>query len=178
MKIFQQTIPAAIALLLSSLGGVVSQPAAALTPAEARGIGIGVAALTCAIAKGCEVQPTHYHHGGYYGNYRRRFYRPPVYRQPVFVPVPVVPRYPRNVYVPVPVPVAPRYPRNVHGYSYSGRRDISQIVNQIYLQELGRSADPEGLYTYQDRFDNGWSIDDIRRDIANSNEARSRYYRR
>ncbi|MDX1977270.1 MAG: hypothetical protein SFT94_06320 [Pseudanabaenaceae cyanobacterium bins.68] len=172
MKIFKQTLPAAIALVASSLGGMIAQPATALTPAEAKGIGIGVAALTCVIAKGCEVQTTHHH--GYYDHYRphrRNYYRPRVYREPVFVPVPVpvVPKY-RDAYI-------PKY-RGAYAPNYQARRDITPIINRIYVEELGRNADREGLYTYQDRFDNGWSIEDIRRDIANSQEARNRYYHR
>ncbi len=48
-------------------------------------------------------------------------------------------------------------------------------IDQIYREVLGRPADLDGLRTYQARFDEGWSLGQIRNDIANSAEARSRW---
>lgn len=53
---------------------------------------------------------------------------------------------------------------------YSG--DIRAEINQIYREVLGRDADWQGLNTYQDRYNQGWSLDRIRNDIARSQEAR------
>jgi hypothetical protein len=56
-----------------------------------------------------------------------------------------------------------------YGYGYNS--DLARAINQIYRQELGRNADVEGLGHYINQYYNGWSLSDIRRDIANSREA-------
>ncbi len=53
--------------------------------------------------------------------------------------------------------------------------DARAEIDQIYREVLGRPADLDGLRTYQSRFDEGWSLGQIRHDIANSAEARSRW---
>lgn len=62
-----------------------------------------------------------------------------------------------------------------YDYYYGGYRqqDVRGQINQIYRNILGRDADIDGLNTYQDRYNSGWSLIDIQRDIANSQEARS-----
>jgi hypothetical protein len=176
--------------LAIALASFVSQPAQAVTPQEALGIGIGVTALTCALSNACNSQPVNY-----YRHDRRdyRHYSAPVYSAPVYV-VPVVPVRPRYY--------QPNYDYNYDRYNnyqnnyqnnYSDNRfdnrgydhqvtfrrsqDISGVINGIYVEVLGRNADFDGLRTYQDRYNSGWSVDDIRRDIVRSNEARNRYYR-
>jgi Domain of unknown function (DUF4214) len=171
----KKALTAGLAIALASF---VSQPAQAVTPQEALGIGIGVTALTCALSNGCNTQPVNY--------YRHRNYRPH-YRQysaPVYV-VPVVPVRPRY-YQPNYNYQYDRYDRNDSYYdnrsynpsvSYRRTQDVSGSINVLYLEVLGRNADYQGLRTYQDRYNSGWSIDDIRRDLVRSDEARNRYYR-
>ncbi|NJM28366.1 MAG: hypothetical protein HC856_09445, partial [Pseudanabaena sp. RU_4_16] len=62
---------------------------------------------------------------------------------------------------------------------YGYNSDLASAINQIYQQELGRNADGEGLSHYINLYYNGWSLGQIRRDIANSQEAynlRAGYY--
>jgi hypothetical protein len=62
----KKIITAGLAIALASF---VSQPAQALTPEEALGIGIGVTALTCALSNGCSnqrQQPAYYPSRRYY----------------------------------------------------------------------------------------------------------------
>jgi len=162
MKKFLTGIAIAIASVAT---GFSAQPAQALTPQEARGIGIGISALTCALSNGCSNQIGYYGQTGYYSHRKIRPYYQP---QPVFV-VPL-----RSVYHDY-----DRYDNrydNRYDYPVQSRRrqDISVVVNSIYVNFLGRNADYQGLRTYQDRYNNGWSIKEIRNDIARSDEARSR----
>jgi hypothetical protein len=174
----KNVLTAGLAIALASF---VSQPAQALTTQEALGIGIGVTALTCALSNGCSNQPVNY--------YRDRQVRP--YYRPYSAPVLVVPV----------VPVRPRYYQPDYNYQYDNgyryqkqdryydnrsynsqvpfrrSQDISGVINGIYVQVLGRNADFDGLRTYQDRYNSGWSVEDIRNDLVRSNEARNRYYR-
>ncbi|MFQ3680297.1 MAG: hypothetical protein SNJ60_07310 [Pseudanabaenaceae cyanobacterium] len=53
--------------------------------------------------------------------------------------------------------------------------DAREEIDRIYREVLGRPADLDGLRTYQSRFDEGWTLGQIRQDIANSAEARSRW---
>ncbi|MGD1936480.1 MAG: DUF4214 domain-containing protein [Cyanophyceae cyanobacterium] len=46
------------------------------------------------------------------------------------------------------------------------------LVNYLYQEMLGRDADPEGLETYVEALQRGWSVDKIREEIANSHETR------
>jgi hypothetical protein len=55
--------------------------------------------------------------------------------------------------------------------------ELRRSINEIYRQQLGRNADGEGIRHYIDQYRNGWSLGQIRNDIANSNEARYRYRR-
>ena len=63
-------------------------------------------------------------------------------------------------------------PYNSYGYGYNS--DLARAINQIYQQELGRNADGEGLRHYINQYYNGWNLWQIRRDIANSQEAYNR----
>lgn len=154
----KNVLTAGLAIALASFASGVSvispSPAQALTAQEAAGIGIGVTALTCALSNGCFNQPNYY---------RPREVRP-YYQQPAYI-VPVV-------------PVRPVYRNDDRYYSsrpYRRSRDISVVINSIYVEVLGRNADYHGLRTYQDRYNSGWSIEDIRNDVARSEEARFRY---
>ena len=46
------------------------------------------------------------------------------------------------------------------------------LINHLYREMLGRDADPEGLETYVEALERGWSVDKIREEIANSHETR------
>ncbi|MEM9770723.1 MAG: DUF4214 domain-containing protein [Cyanobacteria bacterium P01_D01_bin.73] len=46
------------------------------------------------------------------------------------------------------------------------------LVNYLYKEMLGRDADSEGLETYVEALQRGWSVDKIREEIANSHETR------
>lgn len=46
------------------------------------------------------------------------------------------------------------------------------LINHLYQEMLGRDADPEGLETYVEALERGWSVDKIRGEIANSHETR------
>jgi hypothetical protein len=66
-----------------------------------------------------------------------------------------------------------------NSYSYGYNSDLARAINQIYQQELGRNIDGDGLRHYINQYYNGWSLGQIRRDIANSQEAynlRAGYY--
>lgn len=63
-------------------------------------------------------------------------------------------------------------------YNYGYNSNLARQINAIYRQELGRNVDGEGLRHYLNQYYRyGWRLNDIRRDIANSNEAYSRYGR-
>jgi hypothetical protein len=67
-----------------------------------------------------------------------------------------------------------------NGYYNSRAIDESQLrrsINDIYRQQLGRNADWDGIRHYINQYRNGWSLGQIRNDIANSNEALYRYRR-
>jgi hypothetical protein len=66
----------------------------------------------------------------------------------------------------------PYRPYNSYGYGYNS--GLANAINQIYLQELGRNVDGEGLRHYINQYYNGWSLWQIRRDIGNSQEAYNR----
>ncbi|HEY9652212.1 MAG TPA: hypothetical protein V6C95_16235 [Coleofasciculaceae cyanobacterium] len=53
------------------------------------------------------------------------------------------------------------------------RDELRYRINRIYQEELGRDADRDGLRTYQRAYQRGWSFEQIRRDIANSEEGRN-----
>jgi hypothetical protein len=61
-----------------------------------------------------------------------------------------------------------------NSYSYGYNSDLARAINQIYRQELGRNVDGDGLRHYINQYYNGWSLGQIRRDIANSQEAYNR----
>jgi hypothetical protein len=69
---------------------------------------------------------------------------------------------------------------NYNNYRYNSyNSDLARAINQIYRQELGRNVDGDGLRHYINQYYNGWSLGQIRRDIANSQEAynlRAGYY--
>ena len=60
-------------------------------------------------------------------------------------------------------------------YFEPNRRDVSHEINQIYQEQLGRNADPEGLRTFQRAYENGWSLERIRDEIDNSEEGQNRW---
>ena len=54
------------------------------------------------------------------------------------------------------------------------RRDRDEIydeIDEIYQEVLGRDADRRGFRIYRQRLESGWSLQEVRRDIANSEEA-------
>lgn len=51
---------------------------------------------------------------------------------------------------------------------------VRNTLNALYQDVLGRSIDRSGLKTYGRRLDNGWSLSRVRKDLANSDEARDR----
>lgn len=59
-------------------------------------------------------------------------------------------------------------------YSERDRRDVRREINQIYQEELGRDVDREGLRTFERAYENGWSLERIRREVADSEEAENR----
>jgi hypothetical protein len=62
-----------------------------------------------------------------------------------------------------------------YNYNYGYNSNLARQINAIYRQELGRNADPEGLHHYLNQYYRyGWSLRDIHRDIATSNEAYNR----
>ncbi|MGD1849116.1 MAG: DUF4214 domain-containing protein [Cyanophyceae cyanobacterium] len=46
------------------------------------------------------------------------------------------------------------------------------LINNLYHELLGLGAFPEGLETYVEALQRGWSVDKIREEIANSHETR------
>ncbi len=54
------------------------------------------------------------------------------------------------------------------------RRDIVSDIDKIYRDVLGRSPDRNGLRTWTTAVERGRSVNDIRREIANTPEARER----
>jgi hypothetical protein len=72
--------------------------------------------------------------------------------------------------------------RNNNNYytnrNYANNGDLRSAINEIYRRELGRNADWQGIQHYSNQYYRGWSLGQIRNDIANSNEARNRYYYR
>ncbi len=50
--------------------------------------------------------------------------------------------------------------------------DRSNEINQIYREVLGREADPQGLQTWSQKLSRRNTINDIRREIAESDEAK------
>lgn len=158
--------------------GAIASPVKALTEAE---LAIGLQLVSCLSRNGCYYQP--YHPSPYYNNHNYYYSNPPYYySQPNSFPyshphVIIVPTRPQYRYTP---PYSGYYfdrdryqfrqkPSYFHGY----RQDVRGQINQIYRYVLRRDADIDGLNTYQDRYNNGWSLADIERDIVNSEEARN-----
>jgi hypothetical protein len=51
------------------------------------------------------------------------------------------------------------------------RRDLEEDIDDLYREVLGRPADSSGLRTYVRRVeDDGWNLDRVRRDLAESSE--------
>ncbi|MFE1743935.1 DUF4214 domain-containing protein [Coleofasciculus sp. H7-2] len=66
------------------------------------------------------------------------------------------------------------YRRDRRDGSYDYRRNQSNVynnINRIYQNVLGRKADNRGLRLYRQRVESGWSLEKVRRDIADSSEA-------
>lgn len=56
----------------------------------------------------------------------------------------------------------------------AARRDWSDIYDElddIYKEVLGRNIDNNGIRTYVDRLERGWSLAQVRQDVAESREA-------
>ncbi len=73
--------------------------------------------------------------------------------------------------------------RQNHSYNngyYNNRvtneSELRRSINEIYRQQLGRNADWDGIRHYINQYRNGWSLGQIRNDIANSKEANYRRY--
>ncbi len=154
--------------------GLVALPARALTPQERVNLGMGLQVAGCLLAANC---------GGYAPRYVPPGFGIPAGVSPGFGVIPhhgivvapgfgVIP-YSRRVWYPGfgAMPGAGPFPVVVPRRLYDARVEI----DQIYREVLGRPADLDGLRTYQARFDEGWSLGQIRNDIANSAEARSRW---
>lgn len=54
----------------------------------------------------------------------------------------------------------------------AGSREATQRINQLYREILRRDADRDGLKTYQRNLEQGWSLERVRRDLMESDEAR------
>lgn len=54
------------------------------------------------------------------------------------------------------------------------RDELRYRINRIYREELGRDVDKDGLRTYQRAYQRGWSFEQIRRDVINSEEGQNR----
>ncbi len=52
--------------------------------------------------------------------------------------------------------------------------EATRAIHNVYRQVLGRDADPQGLNTYRRQLVDGGNLNDIRRELANSPEARNR----
>ncbi len=68
------------------------------------------------------------------------------------------------------------YNRSDDYRSYDRRLDndrAGRVINDYYRQYLGRDADPEGLEDWLNAYQDGQSLEQIRRNIANSEEARN-----
>lgn len=184
-------------MTLVAVAGLTST-AQAITDEE---LAIGVQLIGCISNNGCysnHGREYNYRHPNYQNNYRHPQYNHPNQYQyknrsnPQIIIVPARPQYrytapysgyyfDRNQQQ-----FNPNYQNPNHNYQnnyqhpnyqtpYYGSRnqDVRGQINQIYRDVLGRDADFEGLGTYQDRYNNGWSLSDIRRNIANSNEAQN-----
>ncbi len=53
-------------------------------------------------------------------------------------------------------------------------RETQDKINQIYRDFLGRNVDSNGLNHYRGKLEGGWSMSQVRRDVASSDEARRR----
>ncbi|NEO32061.1 MAG: DUF4214 domain-containing protein [Symploca sp. SIO3C6] len=54
----------------------------------------------------------------------------------------------------------------------AGSREARERINQLYREILRRDADRDGLRTYQKNLERGWSLERVRRDLLESDEAR------
>ncbi|MGQ9866760.1 MAG: hypothetical protein ACUVSQ_10855 [Pseudanabaenaceae cyanobacterium] len=128
--------------------GLIALPTQALPPQERVNLGLGLQVVGCVLGAPC---------GGYAPRY--------------VVPSPGFGVIPRGRRVISPgfgvVPHRGVLPRRFY--------DARAEIDPIYREVLGRPADWDGLRTYQARLDEGWSLSQIRNDIANSTEARSRW---
>lgn len=52
-------------------------------------------------------------------------------------------------------------------------RELDDAINRVYQEVLARSVDPDGLRTYRNRIQRGASLADVRRELSQSDEARS-----
>lgn len=64
--------------------------------------------------------------------------------------------------------------RSDRGRGFARSQEARDRINQLYREVLGRDADPSGLNTYLKRLADGWSLQDVRRDLERSDEARNR----
>lgn len=66
----------------------------------------------------------------------------------------------------------------VRRYSSDSRWEAAQLVRQAYLDVLRREPDRSGLRQYTNAILNeGWSLTDVRRSLANSDEYAQRFGR-
>lgn len=87
------------------------------------------------------------------------------------------PLYPAGRYQLKPVsltvePIEANTPINYTELPNDSLKPIRAEINKIYQQELGREADRDGLATYLNHYQGGWSFERIRNEIASSVEAR------
>lgn len=168
------TVTATVAAL-----STFAAPVKASDEGDAVVIGIGSALLGCAIA-GCfnnnrdydRYNNNYYYYQGnypaYYDNgYRRDYYKP---RQNIYYGnqhsnYRYDRRYNNGYY-------GNGYYNNGYSHNRVDRGHVSGQINQIYREALGRNADHDGLHTYTRQYQNGRSLDSIRRDIYHSEEAR------
>jgi len=72
------------------------------------------------------------------------------------------------------------YNNNYNSLDWSNRNNLANLVNQIFFDILGRNADANRLRTYTNTYSRGQSFTPLRRELANSSEAReaiNRLYR-
>ncbi len=68
------------------------------------------------------------------------------------------------------------YNNNYYNNRVTNESELRRSINEIYRQQLGRNADWDGIRHYTNQYRNGWSLGQIRNDIANSKEANYRRY--
>jgi hypothetical protein len=75
---------------------------------------------------------------------------------------------------PTPVAVQPHLTASPQAPGVSADASLENAITQMYREILGREPDPEGLKGYLTLAQGGMSIEDMRKHMASSDEARQR----